>query len=68
MPVAAALAIALAFSPVVRAITIELDGTAGRVWPFSLAHCHVRATPGCGMDAAASDARMVISSRDRAAR
>jgi hypothetical protein len=48
--VAAALAIALVFSPMVRTITSELDDSVGRVWPFALNHCHVRATPGCDLD------------------
>jgi hypothetical protein len=59
--VAAALAIALVFSPMIRTITSELDNSVGRVWPFTLNHCHVRATPGCDLDtggpAAATPAR-----------
>lgn len=47
LSVAAAFAVALVLTPVVRSVTIGLDHTLGQAWPFSLAHCHVRATPGC---------------------
>ena len=35
-------------SGVVRSATVQLNQTLGLVWPFSLAHCRVAATPGCG--------------------
>ncbi len=41
------LAIALVAAPVVRTVTVGLDATLGRVWPFSLARCHAPASPGC---------------------
>lgn len=41
------LAIALVAAPVVRTVTVGLDATLGRAWPFSLARCHVSASPGC---------------------
>jgi hypothetical protein len=50
--VAAALIVALVFAPVVRTVTVELNHSVGRAWPFSLGHCHFAATPGCGVDEA----------------
>ena len=41
------LAIALVAAPVVRTVTVGLDATLGRAWPFSLARCHAPASPGC---------------------
>ena len=41
------LAIALVAAPVIRIATVGLDATLGRAWPFSLARCHVPASPGC---------------------
>ena len=41
------LSIALVAAPVVRTVTVGLDATLGRAWPFSLARCHAEATPGC---------------------
>ncbi len=45
--VAVALGVALVAAPVVRSVTSELNGTVGRVWPFSLSRCLSLATPGC---------------------
>ena len=42
-----ALAIALLCSTMLRTVAAEVNNTAGRMWPFSLAHCHVAASPGC---------------------
>lgn len=42
-----ALAIALVLSFPVRSVSIEINHTLGRAWPFSLAHCRTRDTPGC---------------------
>ncbi len=47
LSVAAALAVALVLTPLVRSVTVGLDSTLGQAWPFSLTRCHVRATPGC---------------------
>ena len=41
------LALALVAAPVVRTVTVGLDATLGRAWPFSLARCHAPASPGC---------------------
>lgn len=45
--VAAALGLALVAAPMVRSVTSELNGTVGRVWPFSLSRCLSLETPGC---------------------
>jgi len=45
--VAFALGLALVAAPMVRSVTSELNGTVGRVWPFSLSRCLSLATPGC---------------------
>lgn len=42
-----ALLFAIWLSGAVRSTTVELNQTLGVVWPFSLAHCQVEATPGC---------------------
>lgn len=47
MRTAVALVIGLAFSPVIRGITAELNTTVGRVWPFVMEHCRAQSTPGC---------------------
>lgn len=41
------LTIAMVAAPVVRTVTVGLDATLGRAWPFSMARCHVPASPGC---------------------
>ena len=43
-----ALGFALVAAPIVRTVTVELDNTVGRAWPFSLAQCSSTVTPGCG--------------------
>ncbi len=48
---ALALGFALIAAPVVRTVTVELDSTVGRAWPFSLARCSSAATPGCSLGA-----------------
>lgn len=50
--VAVALAVALVAAPVVRSVTVELNTTVGRVWPFSMARCHAPTTPGCSVQPA----------------
>ncbi len=40
-------AIALIAAPVVQTPTVGLGTTLDRAWPFSLARCHVPASPGC---------------------
>lgn len=47
IPVAAALAIALALAPVVRMLSTGINDSIGQAWPFSFEHCHVRGAPGC---------------------
>ena len=47
MRTAVALVIGLAFAPVIRGITADLNASMGRVWPFVMEHCRAQSTPGC---------------------
>lgn len=47
VPLALAVVVSLAAAPIVRTVTVELNNTLGRVWPFSMTRCHSLATPGC---------------------
>lgn len=47
MRTAVALVVGLAFSPVIRGITTDLNASLGRVWPFVMEHCRAESTPGC---------------------
>ncbi len=49
--IAFSLAVAMLAAPLIRAATAELNQSLGTQFPFSLAHCHVPATPGCDMRA-----------------
>ena len=49
--IALVLAVILGGAVLTRSVTAELNQTVGTVWPFSLAHCHVATTPGCGAQA-----------------
>ncbi|MGI4955245.1 MAG: hypothetical protein ACRYGM_25845 [Janthinobacterium lividum] len=52
--VAMAFAVALVFAPAVRGVSIELNHSLGRLWPFLHSHCHAGDTPGCEAYAAAT--------------
>ncbi len=45
--------VALTLALVVRPITADLTTSVGTMWPFSLANCSIRSTPGCGQAFAA---------------
>jgi len=49
-----AFAVALVLSPAVRGVSIELNHSLGRFWPFLHSHCHAGSTPGCEPYAAAA--------------
>ena len=49
--IALALVAAMGGALLTRSVTAELNQTVGTVWPFSLDHCHVSASPGCGPQA-----------------
>ena len=66
--VAVAFAVALVLTPVVRTLTIELDSSVGRAWPFSMRHCLTRDTPGCAGTGAVRTASVIPSSPLRASR
>ncbi len=48
VPVALAATVILGGTLLTRSVTTGLNRTLGTVWPFSLAHCYVAASPGCG--------------------
>ena len=66
--VAAALAAAMVLAPFARAITVDLDNTLGRAWPFSISRCHVRATPGCAFGEFEAGASATAEPRRQASR
>jgi len=42
-----AFAVALVLAPALRGVSIELNHSLGRLWPFLHSHCHAGDTPGC---------------------